>query len=95
MSSLPIDLFNKLKFIFIMMTIKMLTLQEYENSSKSPSQICFYKNEKNICEIIANHLSETIEQNIRTLQKFQQFKNAEVYEIESKKGLLYLIPAKN
>jgi len=78
-----------------MMTIKISTLKEYENSRKSPSEIYFYKNEKSVCKIIAMHLSETIEENINILEKFRALKNTEIYEIESKKGLLYLIPAKN
>lgn len=78
-----------------MITIKELTQQEYENSVEKPnSELCFYSNEKHICEIITYHLVENIKENIDILKLFLPFNKPVVYEIDNNGKTLYLVYAK-
>jgi hypothetical protein len=74
-----------------MISIKTLTKQEYEKDSKSPSEIVFYRLEKDLCEIISSHLAKNIKENIEILQKLLYLRNAEVYEMKDEKRLLYIV----
>lgn len=74
-----------------MILIKTLTKQEYENTAKSPSEFCFYENEKDICQIITYQLAKNIKENREILKMFLPFKKPEVYEITKAKKTLYLI----
>jgi hypothetical protein len=73
-------------------TIKILTQQEYENNNKSPSGLVFFTTEKDICEIVSNHLSENIKENIETLKMFSKLtiEKTEVFEVCRNKKVLYL-----
>lgn len=74
-----------------MITIKILTKQDYEKNSKSPSEFIFYSSEKELCKIISTYLTETIEENLKVLEKFLHLPKAEVYETEFKEKVLYII----
>lgn len=74
-----------------MISIKILTKQEYEKNSTSPSEIVFYKTEKDICKIISLHLAKTVKENITVLQKFIHLLNEEIYKIESAEKTLYIM----
>lgn len=77
-----------------MINIKILTKQEYEKNPKSPSEIVFYKTEKDICEIISLHLAINLKENQKIIENFLSLpKEVEVYEIENHEKTLYIIKA--
>lgn len=77
-----------------MISIKTLTKQEYEKNHKSPSEMVFYKTEKDICEIISLHLAKNLKENLEIIEKFLSLsKESEFYETENNGKILYIIKA--
>jgi hypothetical protein len=75
-----------------MINIKTLTKQDYDKNHKSPSEIVFYKNEKDLCHIIGLHLAKNLKESLSVAQKFISLsKEAEVYETENDGKFLYII----
>ena len=75
-----------------MTTIKIITKQNYEKNSKSPSEIVFYKSEKDLVKIVSLHLAKTLKENIEITKKFLSLPdNVEVYEVETNKKVLYIM----
>jgi hypothetical protein len=73
-------------------TIKILTEQDYNKNTNPASGLVFFTTEKDICEIVSNHLSENIKENIETLKMFSKLSvdKTEVYEVCRNKKVLYL-----
>ena len=75
-----------------MTTIKIITRKNYEKNSKSPSEIVFYKSEKELIEIIALHLAKNLKETIEIIEKFLSLPdNVEVYEAETNEKVLYIM----
>lgn len=75
------------------MIVRTMSQQEYEKNHISPSGLVFFKNEKELCEILSMHCAQNILENIHILDKVSNIKieDVEVLEITNSKLTLYVI----